>query len=128
MNRDTIIGFVLIALVLIGFSWYNSPSKEDIEAARLQDSLAVVAQENAQKTEKQKTLAKQEQEEVAKTDSSALFFGALNGKSEKVVLKNTKLELAIIVFLYYAPNFYLWSQNENCSHGWSWLYRKPYDY
>ena len=23
MNKDTIIGFVLIALVLIGFSWWN---------------------------------------------------------------------------------------------------------
>ena len=31
MNRDTIIGFVLIALVLIGFSWWNQPSAEQIE-------------------------------------------------------------------------------------------------
>ena len=37
MNRDTIIGFVLIALVLIGFSWWNQPSAEQIEAARKQD-------------------------------------------------------------------------------------------
>ena len=34
MNRDTIIGFVLIALVLIGFSWYNQPSAEQMEAMR----------------------------------------------------------------------------------------------
>ena len=38
MNRDTIIGFALIALVLIGFSWWNQPSAEQIEAARMQDS------------------------------------------------------------------------------------------
>ena len=25
MNKDTIIGFVLIAVVLIAFSWYNLP-------------------------------------------------------------------------------------------------------
>ena len=29
MNKDTIIGFVLIAVVLIGFSWYNQPSAEE---------------------------------------------------------------------------------------------------
>ena len=52
MNRDTIIGFVLIALVLIGFSWYNSPSKEDLEFARIQDSIAAVQQENAKKKKK----------------------------------------------------------------------------
>ena len=43
MNRDTVIGFVLIALVLIGFSWWNQPSAEQIEAARKQDSIAAVA-------------------------------------------------------------------------------------
>jgi len=47
MNRDTLIGFVLIALVLIGFSWYNQPSEEQIEAARKQDSIAAALKENA---------------------------------------------------------------------------------
>ena len=95
MNRDTIIGFVLIALVLIGFSWYNSPSKEEIEAARLQDSIAAVQQDNAKKAAQQQAEEQQKKEEAAKTDSSALFYGALNGTSQKVVLKNTKLELTL---------------------------------
>ena len=47
MNKDTIIGFVLIAIVLIGFSWYNQPSAEEIEAARLQDSIESVMKEKA---------------------------------------------------------------------------------
>ena len=35
MDKNTITGFVLIALVLIGFGWYNQPSAEQIaEAAR----------------------------------------------------------------------------------------------
>ena len=49
MNRDTLIGFVLIALVLIGFSWYNQPSAEEIEAARKQDSIAAAIQDKAVK-------------------------------------------------------------------------------
>src|SRR5574344_986686 len=42
MNKNTIIGFILIAVVLIGFSWYNSPSQEQIEAARQQDSIVLL--------------------------------------------------------------------------------------
>ena len=94
MNRDTIIGFVLIALVLIGFSWYNQPSAEEIEAARKQDSIAAAIRENAaikQKTEEAARKAKAA--EAAKLDSTALFFAALTGKSQPVVLKNDKLEL-----------------------------------
>ena len=52
MNKDTIIGFVLIAVVLIGFSWWNQPSAEQIEAARIQDSIAAAQQELAAKAEK----------------------------------------------------------------------------
>ena len=81
MNRDTIIGFVLIAVVLIGFSWWNQPSAEQIEAARLQDSLQAVAQEQAVDT--------------TAVDTTTLFHAALNGTSEKIVLKNSKLEVTL---------------------------------
>ena len=53
MNKDTLIGFALIALVLIGFSWWNQPSAEQIEAARMQDSIAAVAKEKAEKAAKE---------------------------------------------------------------------------
>ena len=96
MNRDTIIGFVLIALVLIGFSWYNSPSQEQIETARMQDSIAMAKQDSLNALAKQQV--KNEQKDSlteAKTDSAALFFGALSGTSQKVVLKNEKVELTL---------------------------------
>lgn len=40
MNKNNIIGFLLIAVVLIGFSWYNQPSAEEQRAAFVQDSIA----------------------------------------------------------------------------------------
>ena len=96
MNRDTIIGFVLIALVLIGFSWYNSPSQEQIEAARMQDSIAMAKQDSLNALAKQQVKNKQKDSLTeAKTDSAALFFGALSGTSQKVVLKNEKVELTL---------------------------------
>ena len=94
MNRDTIIGFVLIALVLIGFSWWNQPSAEEIEAARKQDSIAAAIKDNAAKQQKvEEATKKAEAEAAAKGDSSALFFSALNGQNQSVVLKNDKVEL-----------------------------------
>ena len=94
MNRDTIIGFVLIALVLIGFSWWNQPSAEEIEAARKQDSIAAAIKDNAAKQQKAEQAAKKaEAENAAKGDSTALFFSALNGQNQPIVLKNDKVEL-----------------------------------
>ena len=96
MNKDTIIGFVLIAIVLIGFSWYNQPSAEEIEAARLQDSIESVMKEKA--VQEQKIAQKKQQvavDSAALNDTTALFHQAMNGTSQKVVLKNSKLELTL---------------------------------
>ena len=100
MNRDTVIGFVLIALVLIGFSWWNQPSAEQIEAARKQDSIAAVAKEKAEKEQAAKAAAAANTAANNNVDSTAidttsLFHTALNGTSQQVLLKNSKLELTL---------------------------------
>ena len=94
MNKDTIIGFVLIALVLIGFSWWNRPSAEQIEAAKKQDSIANVMKEKAQQQDSiQQAAAKNDT--VAQADTTALFYAAQQGNSQLITLKNSKLELTI---------------------------------
>ncbi len=96
MNRDTIIGFVLIALVLIGFSWYNQPSAEQIEAARQQDSIALAEQEKAQQASEQAARqAEAKADSAAKADTTALFHHALSGTSQQVTLSNDKLQLTL---------------------------------
>ena len=95
MNKNTIIGFILIAVVLIGFSWYNSPSQEQIEAARQQDSIANALQDKAKKAAAQEAINKKQQEKALAADTTALFYSALNGKSKQVTLKNNKLELTL---------------------------------
>ena len=93
MNRDTVIGFILIGLVLIGFSWYNQPSAEQLEAMRKEDSIAVVNQEKAKKQQAEEAARKAQAEDAARNDSTSLFFTALNGQNNQVVLKNNKVEL-----------------------------------
>ena len=99
MNKDTIIGFVLIALVLIGFSWWNQPSAEQIEAAKKQDSIEAVMKEQAEKAQKEAAALAAKKQDTAvdssAVDTTSLFCSALNGTSQQVVLKNDKLELTL---------------------------------
>ena len=50
MDKNTIIGFVLIAALLIGFSWYTQPSEEDIAKQRMQDSITALAKKKAEES------------------------------------------------------------------------------
>ncbi len=96
MNKDTIIGFILIGAVLIGFSWWNQPSAEDIEAARMQDRIAAVAKEKAEKAQQQAAQqAAAKADSAVAADTTALFHAAQSGTSQQVVLKNQKLELTL---------------------------------
>ncbi|MBN2767138.1 MAG: membrane protein insertase YidC [Paludibacteraceae bacterium] len=54
MDKNTIIGFVLIALILIGFSVMNKPSEEEI---RYQDSIALVKKQKYEQELKMKETA-----------------------------------------------------------------------
>ena len=96
MNRETIIGFVLIALVLIGFSWWNQPSQEEIEAyQRQQDSIAAVKRDKETKQKMEEAERQAVADSIAQNDTTALFYSALNGTAEDIVLKNQKLELTL---------------------------------
>ena len=96
MDKNTIIGFVLIAVVLFGYTWWSQPSAEERAAAIQKDSIAAVEKEKAEILKKQKTLQMQtEAKTKVQEDTSTLFHAALQGQSEKIVLKNNKLELIL---------------------------------
>lgn len=96
MNKNNIIGFLLIAVVLIGFSWYNQPSAEEQRAAFVQDSIAKAKHAEMKKASKA-AAAKRQTNAKAKVeaDSTALFYSALKGQAKKIVLKNEKVELTL---------------------------------
>ena len=96
MNKNNIIGFLLIAVVLIGFSWYNQPSAEEQRAAFVQDSIAKAKHAEMEKASKA-AAAKRQANAKAKVeaDSTALFYSALKGQAKKIVLKNKKVELTL---------------------------------
>ncbi len=109
MDKNTIIGFVLIGLVLIGFTWLNRPSKEQIEAQqRYQDSVAMVQHEMQQAA----MLEQANREAVISEDTSmdelsdtvrqvklqsnfGAFASVATGTEEVITLENNNVEVKI---------------------------------
>ncbi len=109
MDRNTIIGIVLIFAILIGFSYLNKPSEEQIEAAkRRQDSIAQVEALRKQEAETQIKEMEQEAEEasldqlsdstVASNEAIAKYgaFGAAAIGDEKfITLENNLMKVTV---------------------------------
>lgn len=87
MDKNTITGFALMVVVLIGFSYYNQPSSEEIAYRRMQDSIQMV---QAQQIANAKSAEKKTKEltNSVLADSSNLFHQALSGKEQTVTLSN----------------------------------------
>ncbi|MDR0572453.1 MAG: membrane protein insertase YidC [Tannerella sp.] len=108
MDKNTITGFALIGLVLIGFTWLNRPSKEQMEAQRrYRDSVAV-----AQREMQQAAVPEQANEEVATGDVAldelpdtvrqaklqnnfGAFASVATGAEELITLENNNVEIKI---------------------------------
>ncbi len=95
MDKKSIIGYVLIGIVLIGYFSLNQPSPADLEAQKhRQDSIAFIEKikEFEQEKAEQARLAEIEKQ---KNDTTDLFFNVLNGKDETIVLSNDKINVNI---------------------------------
>ena len=113
MDKNTWIGFGLIAAIIIGFSFINRPSKEELaERQRIQDSIAVVRamEQEAQMVSQQLTedlisengTVKGENEVVgaeALAEQVAAVYGpfapAAQGEEGLITLENEKVRLGI---------------------------------
>ena len=94
MDKNNVIGFLLIAAVLIGFSWYNQPSAEEQRAAFVKDSIEQVNKSQSEKAAQMENNKRQQAEkQKVLSDTTSLFHKALTGNVERIVLKNKKVEL-----------------------------------
>jgi YidC/Oxa1 family membrane protein insertase len=102
MDRNQVIGFILIAVVLVVFGIINRPPQPDPQAQkRLQDSLAVASQtgENARQTngsvQQQDTTGEEVTEtSLLPTDTFALAR-TVTGVSEEFTLENNLLRMRV---------------------------------
>lgn len=108
MDKNTIIGFILIGLVLFAFSWLNRPSPEQIAAQeaqrRYQDSIARVDATKQVELATAETTLSSDNSLVEIPDSVkeqhlaqqyGAFAGAVEGIEEFTTLENEKIEVRI---------------------------------
>ena len=109
MDKNTWIGFLLIAAIIVGFTMLNRPSKEELaarqriqdsinyvraaeqEAQRLSDSLQFVAGQNT--SEAETVTAEQQQERMQAAYGT--FAAAAQGEEKFVTLQNGKVRLTL---------------------------------
>ncbi len=91
MDKNTLVGFTLIGAVLIGFSIYNRPTREEMERARhYQDSIQTTAR---QETARQEAEAAAKSRQALTPDSASLFFGANRGTEQFTTLENNLVKV-----------------------------------
>ena len=82
MDKNTIIGLVLIVLVLFGFNWYSKPSAEEVAQMREMARQDSIAQAQKQEEAIQAQAKKTQELAMMALDSTSLFFNARNAQSE----------------------------------------------
>ncbi|MBR4534948.1 MAG: membrane protein insertase YidC [Bacteroidaceae bacterium] len=95
MDKNTVTGFVLMAAVLIAFSWYSRPSEEQLRAARERDSIAAVQLQQAQEAEAQQKAIQAQQAQALQQDSTSALFEARSGQDQLITLENDLVRLTI---------------------------------
>lgn len=110
MDKNTWIGFLLIALIIIGFSWIGRPSKEELaERQRIHDSIALAQQMEQEAQfisdqitaelradsvrEHEATLSENLQQQLQATYGA--FAVSAQGENNATVLENEKIRLYI---------------------------------
>ena len=97
MDRNTITGLVIIALILIGYSYFMSPSKEELKAMHVRDSIARVEAQRAAALEKERQAdfaAQQQNTETLQAETGAIFKQD-SLPVEQYTLENNKIKLHI---------------------------------
>ena len=107
MDKKTWIGFLLIAVIIVGFSLLNRPSKEQLaERQRVQDSIALVRAQEAEAQLISEQISKElEAAQEANTTSEQLaeqvaalygpFAPAAKGEEGIITLENEKVRIGI---------------------------------
>ncbi|KAA6343505.1 Membrane protein insertase YidC, partial [termite gut metagenome] len=93
MDKNTVTGLVLIGILLIGFSFLNRPSQEQIEASRHHNDSIALSQQKEEALKAKAVAALVNEKEEAKRDSNSLFLYALQGNEEFTTIENTVIKL-----------------------------------
>jgi YidC/Oxa1 family membrane protein insertase len=100
MDKNTILGFVLIALIVLGFAQLNKPSEKEVALKHYNDSIASIEQKKAQTTPVASSIAKPT-DSTAVTDTTKLadsfggFSASAKGEDKFYTLENELIKITL---------------------------------
>ena len=95
MDKNTLTGFILIAAVLIGFSYFSQPDEAERQAQFTRDSIASVERMKAEELQRAKENEEILQRVQAALDSTSLFYAHRQGTPQPIVLENEVVKLTL---------------------------------
>ncbi|WP_321423775.1 membrane protein insertase YidC [uncultured Bacteroides sp.] len=96
MDKNTLVGFGLIAAVLIGFTFLTRPSQQQqIAQKRYQDSIQTLARKDAASKAEASTALTNASVEAQKVDSAATFYNAAKGNEAFTTIENDLVKLTL---------------------------------
>lgn len=93
MDKNSLIGFSLIAVVLIGFSYFSQPSEKEIALRQQQDSIRAIQSQQEEAIRQAKAATTESKEKMVSADTTALFYEATAGTNKKIILQNNVVKL-----------------------------------
>ena len=94
MDKNTIVGLILIFLIMIGFSYLSQPTEEQKREIRLRDSIAQIEAQRMQQATKQGEVNSANHDSLKATAGENIF--SQDSLTEKeVTLENDKIKLHI---------------------------------
>ncbi len=104
MDRNSIIGFSLIFLILTGYYWYTSPTDAELREQARQDSIAMAKQSAIDLEQKKKDSASKENPADSKKgpalDSALIgsigsFAQQISGDNQEISIRNKEITLGV---------------------------------
>ncbi len=104
MDRNSIIGFSLIFLILTGYYWYTAPTDAELRAQAQQDSIALVKQKTVEaeqkKAEDENQANGNSSKESTSLDSTLVgsigsFAGQITGNNQEISIANKEITVGV---------------------------------
>ena len=95
MNKQTILAYVLIGFVIIGFFKFNQKTPEDIQREKARQERIAQKKLQDQIVEQERAEYLKKQFESIKNDSTSIFHNVYNGIEKPITLSNDKVSVTI---------------------------------
>lgn len=94
MDKRSIIGYILIGLVLLGYFYFSRPSEEQIQAEK--EKIEAKRKEEIRKDSI--SMAEEQHKQTLVNDTASFFYNVLRGEYRDVTIENEKIRVNISTY------------------------------